>query len=70
MGLGANPNSGAACPGLIEARFTGLFAKSRPRIPGQPAPASLKRVIRGGKHIATIDKNSGAACPGLIEAHN
>ena len=36
-------------------------------IPGQPAPASLKRVSRIA-NMRHIRAHSGAACPGLIEA--
>ena len=36
------PNTGAACPGLIEAGNTRSRSGATPRIPGQPAPASLK----------------------------
>ena len=61
-------NTGAACPGLIEAPFFCLAPQRiLRRIPGQPAPASLK-LERGGEIGGEEKSNTGAACPGLIEA--
>ena len=63
-------HSGAVCPGLIEAtRYGPECSAISPRIPGQSAPASLKR-IRGGRRRRARDRHSGAVCPGLIEAFN
>ena len=60
-------NTGAACPGLIEAGArSGRSARPR-RIPGQPAPASLKQDF-ALRAAGRIQPNTGAACPGLIEA--
>ena len=61
-------HSGAVCPGLIEAKGGfDRFPILCPRIPGQSAPASLKRT-GGRRSVPAKPVHSGAVCPGLIEA--
>ena len=65
----AQLNSGAVCPGLIEAGSSfGSGVRRVHGIPGQSAPASLKRAAFPTDKTLEQRQNSGAVCPGLIEA--
>ena len=63
------PNSGAACPGLIEAGFRQIKQRNARPNSGAACPG----LIEAESHAAEAgdrNGNSGAACPGLIEARH
>ena len=62
-------DSGACCPGLIEALIPRPGFPRRRRIPGLAALASLKQGPFPRWFPVRL-KDSGACCPGLIEAEN